>query len=378
MDPRDGAARLSLSLLHRWTARPEQEADELRRAIAPGSELRPADRFKALMRLGRHAEAARLAERILDGGASLPDLRAFWDPWEKDNRPDRETPLTDLRALDGAPAPWRQFYLGCLAGPRGLRHFDAIPGGARYRWMHYSAAMEALFSGRFRMAVSSFNTALRHKPLDWRAHGYLAEAYACVDEPTLARREMARGFAASPKIERAQALAWQGELDLWLGGYARALRRTTRACAMGAPFAGGWRGAALLKLGRRKEALAQLDDALRLFPNDHEARLWRAEAKRELGRHREALEDLATVTRQHRVWILFNSALAKHALGDDSGMKADFESLPAEVVGHVRQALGIGDEPRLRVLEEGLRLARGFRRGEYGQAVWLSRDVERA
>ncbi len=384
MDPRDGAARLSLSLLLRWTGRPEEEARELRRAVEPGSALKPADRFKALMRLGRCAEATRLAERILDVGATLADLRAFWDPWEKDNRPDREAPLTDLRALDGAPAPWRQFYLGCLAGPRGLRHFDAIPGGRRYRWMHYSAAMEALFSGDFRMAVSSFNTALRHKPLDWRAHGYLAEAYACVDEPALARREMARGSAAAPRIERAQALAWRGELDLWLGDYARALVHTTRARAMGAPFAGGWRGAALLKLGRRKEALAQLDDALRLYPNDHEARLWRAEAKRELGRCLESLEDLGTVTRQHRVWILFNSALAKHALGDDAGMKADFGSLPAEVVERVRRAIGAnGTRPldsreTAQALEAGLRLARGFRRGEYAQSVWLSRSAGRA
>ena len=195
---------------------------------------------------------------------------------------------------------------------------------------------------------------------------------------------MARAFAAAPAIERAQALAWQGEMDLWLGDYSRALKHTTRACALGAPFAGGWRGAALLKLGRRKEALAQLDEALRRYPNDHEARLWRAEAKRKLGRSREALEDLGTVTRQHRVWILFNSALAKRALGDDAGMKADFANLPAEVVERLRRETGRHEASPLdsaqtaAALEAGFRLARGSRRGEYGQAVWLSRGTERA
>lgn len=388
MDPRDGAAFISLSLLARWIGRPDQERSALRRAVAPGRELSRADRFKALMRLGRCAEAVRLAETIIDAGAALPDLRAFCDPWERDNRPDREAPQTDLaalsRALRTAPGPWRGFYLGSLGGPKGLGHFDALPAGGRYRWMHYNAAMEALFSGRFRRAVRSFHIALRHEPMDWRAHGYLSEAYACIDEPARARAQMARGLAAAPGSERAQVYAWWGELELWLGGYARALALTTRACAMGAPFAHGWKGAALLKLGRREEALAQLDAALRLYPNDEEARLWRAEAKRELGRGREALEELKTVTLQHWVWVLFNRALAKRALGDERGMTSDFERLPPAVIAHVRRELGLrGSAPldparTAELLEAGLRLARGFRRGEYGQAVWLSRRSREA
>lgn len=360
-DPADGSARLALSLLARWIGTPEEERAELSLAVAKGSVLSRADRFRALMRLGRCREAARLGEEILDDGVTLLELRAFWDPWEKDNRPDREAPLGDARALRAAPAPWRGFYLG-----------GALPRGPRYRFMHYNAAMEALFSGSFRAAVRSFRVALRGRPVDWRAHGYLAEAYACVDEPSLARREMARACAAAPRLERAQALAWRGELDLWLGHYDDALERTTRAAAGGSPFAHGWRGAALLKLGRREEALAQLDAALRLYPGDEEARLWRAEARRELGRFRESLADLELVTRQHRVWILFNRALAKRGLGDEAGMKADFEALPAEVAA--RAAFAAGPRAEIaEILEAGLRLGRGFRRGEYGQAVWLSR-----
>jgi len=376
-DPSDGAAHLSLSLQLRWVGRRDEEEAVLRRAVETKVTLSPAGRFKALMRLGRYAEAARLGETILDGRVTLDDLRAFWDPWEKDNRPDREAPLADARslalALKRTKGPWRRFYLGCLGEPGG---FAALPSGRRYGWMHYGAAMDALFSGRFAQAVRSFNIALRRRPLDWRAHGYLAEAYACLDEPGLARRSMARAHAGASGPEKAQALAWRGELDLWLGDYERALERTTKS---GSPFAHGWRGAALLKLGRREEALVQLDAALKLFPRDEEALLWRAEAKRELGRYREALDDLALVTRQHRVWIYFNRALANRALGDEAAMKADFDSLPPEVVAHVRRALGLGgagprdNEERARILEAGLVLARGFRRGEYAQAVWLSR-----
>jgi tetratricopeptide (TPR) repeat protein len=350
MDPKDGSAHLAISLILRWTE-PDAERAALRRAAA--RDLDPADRFKALMRLGRCEDAVRVAEKILDKGLTLAGFRAFSDPWEKDNRPDREAPLPDVRGLK--TPPWREFYLSGRA-----------PAGRRYRWMHYNAAMDALFSCRFRDAVRSFNIALR-APMDWRAHGYLAEAYACVDEPAKARAEMERGLEAAPENERAQVYAWWGELELWLGGYRRSLELTTKACAMGAPFAHGWKGAAMLKLGRREAALAQLESALKLYPKDAEAILWRAEAKRELGRPREALKDLESVAPEHMVWVLFNRALAKRDLGDEPGMNADFERLPAAVKRRVRRGT-IAES-----LEAGLALGRGFRRAEYEQAVWLSR-----
>ena len=381
LDPRDSRSWMALSLLMRWIGGPEQEQASLRRAVTRGQRLSPAERFKALMRLGRFVPAVTLAEKILNNGLTLVDFRAFSDPWEKDNRPDRKAPQTNLdalaRSLRTSPGPWREFYLGSLGGPKGLRHFDALPSGARYRWMHYNAAMEALFSCSFHAAIRWFNIALR-QPMDWRAHGYLAEAYVCVDRPEKARREMARGLDAAPENEKAQVYAWWGELELWLGDYARSLELTTRACAMGAPFAHGWKGAALLKLGRREEALAQLDAALRLYPNDEETLLWRAEAKRELGRFGAALEDLKTPG-PRSIWVLFNSALAKHGLGDEAGMRSDFELLPAALIEHVRGGRGarvgapLDVAHMVRILESGLKMARGFRRSEYAQSVWLSR-----
>ncbi|MBI5246583.1 MAG: tetratricopeptide repeat protein [Elusimicrobia bacterium] len=381
IDPRDGLAHLSLSLLMRRIGSPEQERAALSRAV--DGELCASDRFKALMRLGRFPEAVCVAEELLDSGLTLTDFRAFSDPWEKDNRPDRLAPQTDLDALDRGlktvAGPWRDYYLGSLGGPEGLRHFDSLPDEARYRWMHYNAAMEALFSGDFARAVRWFSVALRDETLDWRAHGYFAESYACVDEPEKARREMSRCLDGAPKNERAQVYAWWGELELWLGGYERALTLTSKACELGAPFGHAWKGAALLKLGKKAEALAQLESALRLYPGDEEAILWRAEAKRELGRPREALEELETITPRHMVWVLFNTALCRHALGDERAMRSDFELLPPAVSAHVRRRIGLPDSGELddrdivRFLEAGLKLGRGFRRAEYAQAVWLSR-----
>ncbi|UPT75016.1 MAG: hypothetical protein M0D55_04690 [Elusimicrobiota bacterium] len=119
-DPEDGAARVSLSLLERWTGTAQGERAYLGEAVAPGRSLSRPERFMALMRLGRFAEAVGLAEAALDDGMTLADFRAFIDPWEKDNRPDRTAPQTDVAALDAAlrdaPGPWRAFYLGSLGG----------------------------------------------------------------------------------------------------------------------------------------------------------------------------------------------------------------------------------------------------------------------
>lgn len=378
LDPLDGGAWLALSGLARWNGRPGEEAAALRKALA--GRLEPRDRFRALMRLGRYAQAWRTAEKLLDAGARLEDLRAFWDPWEKDNRPDPSAPQADLRELARAPrGPWRALYLGIVGGASGLDSFDEIPSDPRYRWMHYGAALELLLACRFARAEKAFRTALEHPGMDWRAHGYLAEACLCQDKPEAAMREMALALEAAPREELAQVRAWRGELELWIGRYDLALESLTAAAREGSPFSHAWKGAALLRLGRREEALAQLDSALRLFPGDGEARLWRAEAKRELGRPREALRELETVGAQHWVWVLFNSALAKRDLGDLDGMRGDLERLPEEVLAHVARALGLRERRPAdaaaveRMLEAAFTLARGFRRGEYAQAVWLSR-----
>ncbi|UPT72915.1 MAG: hypothetical protein M0D55_13480 [Elusimicrobiota bacterium] len=113
-------------------------------------------------------------------------------------------------------------------------------------------------------------------------------------------------------------------------------------------------------------------------PLDLEGRVWLAEAKRELGRPAEALAELSRPElatpdglSPMLVWGLVNRALAKAALGDAEGLRADFALIPADMLDFV-MARSRTKSPEA-VLKAALRLARGFRREEYGQAVWMRR-----
>lgn len=344
----------------------------LRRA---GDALTPAERFKALIKLGRYREALRTAERILDAGPSLDDLRAFWDPWEWDERRslrDHKAELKRLRAAVGPEAgPWLHYYSGSLKGPAALEHFDELERypPRRYGWMYFRAGLMALAASDFRRAVEWLERALRHKPADWRARCFLAEARLCLGETDRAFAEMDRALKEAGENEAGQVLAWRGAFDLWLGRYEEALERLEAAAALSAQCAFCWKGAALLKLGRPLEALDVLDMTLERYPLDLEARIWRGEVKRVLGRHREALEDLARVPKAVDLWARFNAALAKRALGDQAGMLAEFERIPASIRDYIARKTA-SNEPAA-ILEAGLELSRGFRRAEYNQAVWL-------
>ncbi|MBI2788833.1 MAG: tetratricopeptide repeat protein [Elusimicrobia bacterium] len=314
----------------------------------------------------------------------MPDLRAFWDPWEWDERAPREALLRELAALERAlgpkpRGPWLHYYRGSLSGPDGLPHFERLAGypAKRYGWMWFRAASAALLASRFEDAAAWFQRSLAAKPADWRAHCFLAEARLCLGRRAEAFAGMDRALRAAPASEKGQVLAWRGAFELWLGRYDRALALLDEAAALGAQCAHCWRGAALLKLGRPEEALAELDKTLRLYPLDFEAYVWRGEAKRALGLHREALEDLDERAAKDSglatpvwLWARFNRALAKAALGDAAGMNAEFEAIPAAVIDHLRARTGL--EKKEDLLEAGLRLSRGFRRDEYGQAVWMA------
>jgi tetratricopeptide (TPR) repeat protein len=382
-DSRDARACLSLAAVMRARARPVEERRLLSRALRlERGELPRADRFRALMKLGRHKEAVAAAERILDEGPSVNDLRVFWDPWEWDDRLPRSDRLKELKRLERAlgrkPSPWLHYYRAELLGPDGAAEFQPIAAfpRARYGWMFAKAGLSAHCGARFEQAVAWFKLALEAKPADWRTHGFLAEAYLCLRRPAEAFAEMEKARRAAAPEDAGQALAWSGALDLWLGRYEEALVRLEKACALDAPCAYSWRAAALLKLGRPAEALEKLDDALRRYPRDFEAYVWRGEAKRELGLYAEALRDLneekLAVPKQEPpiwLWALVNRALVKAALGDGPGLKADFDALPAYFVDYVRAKTGLSD--REAVLRASLDLSRGFRREEYRQAIWM-------
>ncbi|UPT75767.1 MAG: tetratricopeptide repeat protein [Elusimicrobiota bacterium] len=357
----------------------------LRRALAAGAgALGGGERFTALMRLGRHRAAVAEAERILRGpGPSVDDLRAFWDPWEWDpaRTQERRRELARLeRALPrGAANPWALYYRADLHDPDEesvLLRVAALPR-ARYGWMLAKAGLSDLIAGRFARAAARLRAGLAHRARDWRTRGLLAEALLCLGRTRAAYAELDRALPEAPAEEKGQVHAWRGLLRLWRGEYAEALRLFEEALTLGAPYAAAWRGAALLKLGRPKEALAQLDAALAKWPLDLEAYVWRAETKRALGLPREALSDLAEPGLAGRgretpvwLWALVNRALAKGELGDAAGLEADYALLPRAVREHLEEKAGPGG-PRDRLLA-ALELARGYRREEYRQAIWMT------
>jgi tetratricopeptide (TPR) repeat protein len=384
-DPLDSAACLSLAAVMSAAGRPAAQNAMLRRAVGISQgRLGLGDKFKALMKLRRYREAVRTAEAILDSRPALPDIRCFWDPWDWDERIPRKVLLRELRAFEravgpNARGPWLHYYRGSLSGPDGLPHFERLSGYPvkRYGWMYFRAGSAALLESDFKKAESWFKRSLASKPKDWRAHCFLAETYLCLRKPKAAFAEMDRALRAAPESEAGQVLAWRGAFELWLGRYQRALGLLDKAAALGAQCAHCWKGAALLKLGRPAEALEELDLTLRLYPLDFEAYVWRGEAKRALGRPREALKDLGEHavkdrTRKTPVWLWarFNRALAMAALEDKAGMNAEFEAIPAPVIAYIRKATGL--EKTEDILEAGLRLSRGFRRDEYGQAIWMT------
>lgn len=382
--PRDARACLGLAAVMRTRADEKKELALLSRANLSTAPISRLDRFRSLMKLGRYKQAIAEAEKILDEGPTLDDIRTFWDPWEWDDRRPRSDRLKALKKLERAlgkraRSPWLHYYRAELVGPeKGMAHFSALAGfpAKRYGWMFSKAGLAAHCAARFDVAARWFKIALRSKPADWRTNAFLAEAYLCLRRPKEALDEMEHARAAAPPEDAGQVLAWRGAFDLWMGRYEEALARLDEACGLDAQCAFSWRGAALLKLGRPEEALVQLDEALARFPRDFEAYVWRGEAKRELGLYEEALKDLNEETlvvpnREPPIWLwaLVNRGLVKAALGDAAGLKEDFDALPSYFVDYLRVKTGLQDrEPLLRA---ALDLGHGFRREEYRQAIWM-------
>ena len=338
--------------------------------------------FAALIKLGRYKAAIVRAERVLDGKPTLADLRAFWDPWGWTDRP-LAARRRELRAFEQAlsaktRALWTSYYRSGLDAAEAPQPLNGLPeySRRRYSWMLSKTGHTALCMGNFPEAERQLRAALKYKVLDWRTRGSLAETLLCLRRPDEAFAEMERAAPDAPADESGQVVAWRGAFDLWLGHYDEALRRFDEALRLDSAYAISWRGAALLKLGRTREALEALDRALTLHPRDLEAYVWRGETKRALGLHREALVDLnepalAGDGRATPIWLwaLVNRALAKEALGDQAGFTSDYAAIPRTVLDYIRKKSGQQD--RAKILLAGLNLARGFRREEYGQAIWM-------
>ncbi|MBI5239468.1 MAG: tetratricopeptide repeat protein [Elusimicrobia bacterium] len=244
----------------------------------------------------------------------------------------------------------------------------------RYGWMRYFTGLGRLRSREFAAAEADFAAAGRSRPGFWMAHCHRAEALLCLGRAAEAWAVFDRVLQTAPAPYRCLAEAWCGEARLWTGNYRRALRHLDRAVAEGSWLGLCWRGAARLLLGDETRARQDFDRAIANGPRDAEALTWRGELHRRGGRLREARRDLdAAIAVMPGDWAFCNRALAHAAGGDPAAMRRDY--LAVDPV--VRRAWGEAgpapsDDEAVRLMEKGLRLARGVRRWEpYLRALWM-------
>ena len=355
-------------------------------------------RFEAALLCLDFDEAADAGEKVLDATRSFSQLNKIFRPFFRvefdfialSPRYKRRC----LAELEGHLArrpgsPWGHYFRSLLTdmlglgepAPDDIRRINSLPK-ARYGWMRSHVGEYQLIAKRdFPAAREAFAAAARAcKPGNWAAQCFLAETYLCEGDHAACRRAFAVAEKMAPAAERGEVLAWRGEVLLWSGDYARALKELDAAVARHARFAQGWRGGALVKLGRYDEALVALEPATALVPHDAEARTWRAEALYRLGRFREACAEADLADTRYGRYGGFHlyalRGLSRGALGDARGMRADFDRLPRDVVDFAAKALRLktvssGDAPR--VFEAVLELSRGVRRGGYENSVWLNR-----
>jgi len=323
-----------------WLAKGEALLDQdrikaatacLRRAVR----LNPGDAYarqvlgESYQRMGRLADA----ERALRAALALGD------------NPQARLWLGETLELDGRREEADVLYREVERSERA----SSEPGALRRRATALLYLREARRSlPLFRRAVEASN--------DWSAHGRLAEALLCAGDAPAALKLMGRTIGRLEGKPRAQARAWRGLLRLWIGDYRGALSDLDAR----ARYAPCWRGAALLKLGRAREAVRELNRSLTRDPWDREALTWRGEARRILGQPRLAIRDFDAALRMGRgnFWAAASRALAQRAAGDRRGF-------PTEV----RRIFRVANSPD--AVEARLRSARGVRRVEsYLFPVW--------
>lgn len=352
---------------------------DLRRALEREARLlksasRRGDAFRELVAAGDYERAFALGESILDDGPTLHDLRAFVNPWDSDELPKlraRHVELLSALLSAGKGGPWPWMCRGFLLGREGLEDFEKLRRWPlkRYGWMYYRAGQQSLCQRRYAEAVRRLRLAARHRPADWRVHGYLAEARLCLGEGERALEEMEKARALAPAGELRDVLAWRGLFALWLGRYEEARELLQWAAALGGEHARAWLGGALLMLGKTREALAELRRALSEEPRNREGRVWLGEALRLLGRHKEAVLELSRPPLG--MWALFNRALSRRALGDGKGFDEDCAAIAPSVLRRVAERAGLDPALKAEALEAGLKQARGFRHDDYAYDLWL-------
>jgi tetratricopeptide (TPR) repeat protein len=352
------------------------------------------DRFRLAILAGETPRAVEHAERVLDATDDSEALSSLCRPFfveEFDFM--RAAPAykslvaksIDRYAAEKPGSPWG-YYLRDV-----FREMVGRPDGSdadvravmrlakpRHAWMRCHTGWFLMIWKR------DFDTAAREcaaavagtRPGDWTAQCLLAENLACAGRRSDALAAFRKGARLAPSHSRGEALAWQGEILLWLGLAERALSTLDQAIGYGAKFAEGWRGGALVLLGRHEDALVALKRAIDLVPHDAESRIWRAEALLRLGRPREALAEASVALERYAGYASFHvhavAGLAHDALGDARSAARAARRLPPEIASAVRRKLGLADDAAPRELMEGtLALSKGVRRGGHENETWL-------
>jgi tetratricopeptide (TPR) repeat protein len=373
--------------------------------------------FRAKFAAGEYRAAFSLAENLLNlrapGGNEIVSALAAPITRQSVLYPAAETAGRIKKlyaaALTAELEVWRGYYLTYLASIpvlRPARAWDQARQRAlkewktfrpdeprRYGWMFKEIGRKRLFAlpPDHRGAREAFALALASPPPEADAFGRLAEAELCLGRERQAFGWLAKGLKACPDQEGA-LLAWRGELKLFTGDYAGALKDLKAAASRKAYYAHTWLALALLKTGRPAPALAAANRAVAANPKDGEALVVRGEILRLKGDTAGARADLlralnGTFPYRHSLWSGLNLLLLELQEGNRAKAFAALRLTARRSLGAgpaedlCRElAAAVSDPGRLKRDVEGLFLAaRGCRRDEaYLFCLWLPRRQKAA
>ena len=321
--------------------------------------------FLALCLTCNFSKAYALAPALLQKAPSPETLASAADPWGSIYRTSRikralagvEAALKGLRGPAKSLAALHRFVLAEKAGQAAA----FSPPGAlspERAVLHLPAAEILLNRLEFKKAEKIFRVAAAAWPASEQACGKLAETMFCAGKQEAALELLAgkQALISSPGFR-----AWRGQLLLFRGRYKEAVEELRRPIASGNALGWCWRGAALFKLGSCGPALSDLDAAIRINPDDLEARVWRAELLRARKEKKRAQEDLGRTLSlmPAHPWALANLALMAAERGDADAFSSAYERLPEAV----RLACG-RQEPKPAFLSGLLWKLKGVRRHE--------------
>ena len=348
--------------------------------------------YIAYCTLDKYDLAFETAENIIDAPMHDRVLSRLWNPWG-----DRASAMPKIFFIDRLNAlkrakirkkfeHYRVFFRAALLfynnrREEAIREFKKMPklSPERYGWMHFPIGWTYLYSCKFQSALNEFKQSVKSEVSRIPSMGRIGEIYICTGSFAKGFDEFAKALKVAAFEETAGLITWKGQMHLFTGDYKTAVKLLGKGAELGDDVAFCWRGAAYARMGRLKQALNDLDKAIKLFPTDLEARVWRAEVLRLSGKYEQSLKDINIVIAadDKYVWAYFNRALIRSAMNDYKGMKEDFEKIDGNIIQFIENKLFAGKKPAsmermLKVLEEGCKVAMGNRRNDkYFYPIWM-------